>query len=92
MSGAVRFTDAARGQLRVALDAVARRDAAHARELLDDVRRLVRDARLLEAEGSPLPEFPRIPTREVPLDDYRLFFRREKGDFWITGIWKRRTS
>jgi len=74
------------------LQAVDRRDAAAARELLESVSGYARDGERLEADGNPLPEFPRIPAREILVGAYRLFFRREGADLWITGIWKKQTA
>ena len=92
MSAEVRFTDAARWQLRAALAAVDRRDAAAARDLLDGVSRLVRDGDLLEKSGGALAEFPAVLCREARLGGYRVFFRREGETVWIAGVWKTNAS
>ena len=92
MSAEVRFTDAARWQLRAALAAVDRRDPAAARDLLEGVSRLVRDGDLLEKSGDPLAEFPAIPCREARVGGYRLFFRRAGESVWIAGVWKTNAS
>jgi hypothetical protein len=88
----VRFTEAARWQLRAAVESVRRSDVPAARNLLEAVGRLARDGDLLEAEGAPLPEFPEMPHRAVRVGAYRLFFRRDATDLWIAGIWKSHTS
>jgi hypothetical protein len=90
MSANVRFTDAARWQLQAALATVERHDPTAAKRLLVHVERLARDAKVLEAEGRALPGFPALPHREVRLEGYRLFFRREREVLWIAGIWKAR--
>ena len=92
MSARVRFTDAARWQLRAAIVTLELSDAPAARDLLEGVSRLARDGDLLEERGVPLPEFPKIPYREARVGAYRLFFRRDEVDLWIAGIWKAHTS
>jgi hypothetical protein len=92
VNASVRFTDAARWQLRAALVTLERSDVPAARALLEGVSRLARDGDLLEEQGVPLPEFPRIPYRETRVGAYRLFFRRDEADLWIAGIWKTHAS
>jgi len=88
VSRAVWFADAARWQLRSAVEAVARRDAEEAATFLESVRCLVRDGDRLEAEGTPLSDFPDLPQREVRAGVHRVFFRYVDEDLWITGVWK----
>lgn len=92
MNTCVRFTDAARWQLRAAIVTLERSDVPEARDLLEAVSRVARDGDLLEEHGVPLPEFPKIPYREARVGAYRLFFRRDETDLWIAGIWKIRAS
>lgn len=88
MSPGARFTDAARWQLRAAIESVRRRDPGEAAGLLRDVRLLVRDTSALEARGAPLPEFAELPHREVRVGGHRIFFRAENKTLWIAGIWR----
>lgn len=88
MSTEMNITQAAGGQLQAALLAAARRNPSEARELLKAVKRAVRDADVLVAEGRALADFPHVPFREIRVRGYRLFFRPEKGTVWIAGFWK----
>lgn len=92
MSACVRFTDAAKWQLRAAIVTLERSDVPAAQALLEGVSRLARDGDLLEELGEPLPEFPKIPYREARVGACRLFFRRDGADLWIAGLWKTHTS
>jgi len=92
MNAPVRFTEAARWQLRAAVESVSRSDVPAARNLLEAVRRFACDGDLLDTQGAPLPEFPKIPYREVRVGAYRLFFRHDEADLWIAGLWKSHTS
>lgn len=92
MNAHVRFTEAANWQLRAVLESVRRSDDPAARNLLEAVGRLARDGDLLDAQGSPLPEFPKIPYREVRVGAYRLFFRRDEANLWIAGLWRSHTA
>ena len=92
MNASVRFTDAARWQLRAAIVTLERSDVPAARDLLEGVSRLARDGDSLEEHGVPLPEFPKIPYREARVGAYRLFFRRDEAELWIAGIWKTHAS
>jgi len=92
VNACVRFTEAAKWQLRAAVESVSRSNVPAARDLLESVGRFARDGDLLEAQGAPLPEFSKILCREVRVGAYRLFFRRDETDLWIAGLWRRHTS
>ncbi len=88
MSTETYVTEGARGQLRAALLAAARRDPNEARELLKGVEEALRSTDLLDTEGHPLADFPQLPFREIRIGEHRLFFRCEQKTVWITGLWK----
>ena len=85
---AVLFADAARWQLRSAVETIRRRDPAKAASFLDQVDHWVRNRTTIETEGRALPEAPDAPYREVRADGYRVFFRTEADTLWIAGVWR----
>lgn len=87
MSERLLFTEAARWQLRSAIESSRRAGVRTARGLCDGVEALVRDRDELERRGTPLPEFPELPFREACIGAYRIFFRREQETTWIVGVW-----
>ena len=88
MSPEVRFTEAARWQLRASIERLQRTSPEGARGFLDRVGVLLRDPQTLRAAGQPIVEFPQLPTREVRIEETRIFFRDDGSTLWISGVWR----
>jgi len=88
MSLEVRFTEAARWQLRTSIERLRRTNSEGARGFLDRVEALLRDPQTLREAGQPIIEFPQLPTREVRIEETRIFFRDDGSTLWISGVWR----
>jgi len=87
MSAELLFTDAARWQLRSAIETLRRSGAPVARAFVADVAARLRNPTALGREARPLAEWPDLPFREIRIDGYRFFVVEKDGTRWIAGVW-----
>ncbi len=85
----VRFTPAARDQLRRAVTMIQRGTPAAATAFRRQLETAIKKPEKIAAAARPLPEFPELPQREVLVPPYRIFCRIKGSTVWITGIWHR---
>jgi len=89
----VRVTESARRQLRVAAQAVARRENTTTQGAFRAfIERMLAEYEAVMEERKPLSDFPDLPIVEAVRFGYRFFFRDVGDAVWLVGVWNARQS
>jgi toxin ParE1/3/4 len=83
----IRFTPAARSQFLAALAYINAERPSAARALRERAEHSLSRLAQYPESGSPLPEFPDLPFREVIVPPYRFFYRVKEQTVWIVAVW-----
>jgi len=83
----VRFTPSARARFLEALDYIRRDDPAAAVRFRRKAEKALRRLARFPRSGRVLPEFPRLPFREVIVPPCRFFYWFEGKLVWVAGVW-----
>jgi toxin ParE1/3/4 len=83
----LRFTATARRQFITAIRHIAKRDPSAATRFRQRAETRLRRLERFPRSGRRLPEFPRLPHREVIVRPYRFFYRVRGSVVWIVAVW-----
>lgn len=83
----VRFTPGARSQFLEALSYIRRDKLAAAVRFRNRAEKALRRLEKYAESERRIPEFPKLPHRELVIAPYRFFYRIEKTTVWAVGVW-----
>jgi toxin ParE1/3/4 len=83
----VRFTPTARDQFLAALTYIQGDNPLAATAMRQRAGESLARLRDYPESGRVLPEFPRLPFREVVVPPYRFFYRVKSDTVWIVAVW-----
>lgn len=86
----VRFTPLADRQYLEALRYIRSKNPAGALTMMHRAEAVIAQLRLHPYSGHPIPEYPDLPHRELPVSPYRFFHRVVDDTVWITAVWHAR--
>lgn len=86
----VRFTKLAVKQYLDGLRYIRSRDPEGAASVQQRAEAVIELLREHPESGHPIPEFPELPHRELPVPPYRFFYRSVVGTVWIVAAWHAR--
>jgi plasmid stabilization system protein ParE len=86
----VLLTLAAERQYFDALAFLLERSPAAALGLQQRAEAAIARLRAFPDSGHPIPEFPALPHREIPVEPYRFFHHVSDDAVWIVGVWHAR--
>ncbi len=82
----VQWTERALGQLREIADYIALENVDAARALVHRVNERLERLEAFPASGRKIPEFSKLPHREVIVPPCRVVYRKEEGTIWIIHV------
>jgi len=83
----LRFTPAARRQFLDALAFIALDNPPAATRFRARAEKVLRRLERFPRSGRRLPEFPKLPHREVIVRPYRFFYRIRTNVVWVVAVW-----
>lgn len=87
MTHNVTFTPAARDQFLSALAYIRRDDPSAALAFRQKAEESLARLRRFPESGRVLPEFPKLPFREIIVAPYRFFYRVKGDTVWVVAAW-----
>ncbi|MFC2105503.1 hypothetical protein ACFLS0_01985 [Candidatus Bipolaricaulota bacterium] len=84
----IQATNSARLQLQSVVRALTWRSAVQAAQFVREMAAVLANRAAIEKTATPIAGFPELPTSEIVLHGYRLFFRTANGTLWLTGVWR----
>ena len=83
----VKFTPTARVQFLEGLEYIRQDSPKAAANFRNKVEVVLRRLVEFPESGRSIPEFPRLPHREIIIPPYRFFYRVAGKTVWIVGVW-----
>ena len=82
----LRWTERALGQLKDIADYIALENLDAARALVQRVNERLERLEAFPSSGRKIPEFSKLPQREVIVPPCRIVYRKDEGAIWIIHV------